>query len=298
MEAHEGYQAMIIDFGRKMMGCAAVLACTFATYQAEGQELAYDDMRDNVEYVLELIAKRPLSADEVERAANEYYASFDHHCGPRCIDAVNVNKRRVQPMATDPGSPRDLLARQYYSRVLYFSPAQAGSFIQSLSDEVDPIQLADAKSERIMTQGDVLGVLNITHFLRHGGEPTEQSFAATEIDELIASFRREFVEGYKSLPYRAGLAAELWAGLHQNWNRLTAEQKDAVRTYLSDARFTIRLDIPTYQAWLGMSYEEALAYEKDDHWAQLNLRAESLNQMTLFGSAAVAANVGEGYWRW
>ena len=126
-------------------------------------------------------------------------------------------------------------------------PTQSGSFIQSLTDEVDPIRLADAKSGRIMTEGDVLGLMNINRFLRDGGEPNEETFAADEIESHVSVFQQRYIEGPESLPYRAALAAELWAGIRQNWDALDGNQKDAVLAFLSDRAFKASLDTSTYQ---------------------------------------------------
>ena len=262
------------QFSRRIAGFFAMFFCGLFSLDAQAQQLGFDELKNELGHVLELITKRRLSDEEIERAAGEFHAHFDDDCGPACMDAVAMNKRLVEPMATQPGSPRDLLARQWLSGHLYFSPAQSGSFIQSLADEVDPIRLADAKSGRVMTHGDVLGLMNINHFLQNGGEPAERFFSTDEVEAHVDVFQKRYVEGRESLPYRAALAAELWAGVHQNWDKLDGRQKNAVVAYLSDRDFKAGLDISTYQVLLGLNQDEAIAQQSDNQTAQLNARLE------------------------
>ena len=112
---------------RIIVGLVVVLACSLAGLDARARELSFDALKRDLRYVLELIAKRSLSDQEVGRAASEFAAHFDGRCDKRCLEAVELNKRLVEPMVTLPGTPRDLLARQWFSRELYFSPPSRGA---------------------------------------------------------------------------------------------------------------------------------------------------------------------------
>ncbi len=286
----KGQLGMTTSIRRHIAGSLAMVACAFSGLDAQAQELSFEQLKGELEYVLELVTKRQLSDAEVERAAGEFVSHFDGRCDRDCAYAVEQNKLLVEPMATQPGSPRDLLARQWLSQHLYFSPAQAGSFIQGLSDEVDPIRLADSKSGRVMTQGDLLGLMNLNHLLQHGGEPTERSFARDDVEEHVSVLLQRFVEGPESLPYRATMAAELWAGVHQNWNELDTSQRDAVISYLADREFQAGLDVATYRALFDVSEAEAGTYQRDNQTAQDYARLEWITLRSLLVSEA-ATNV-------
>lgn len=286
----------------KAMTVIAALAATFlggvVGCGANTGEKSLDDLKGDLEYCLELIAKRQLTDEEIDRAAREYYALFDNQCAARCIETTQANVDRVEPMKTRPGEPADLLARQYYSRVLYFSPTQAGSFIQQLTNEADPIRVADKKSSRIMTHGDILGVMNINRFIKQGSDPVSHTFSAREIDVEIVRYRRNFVDGVFKLPFRAGLAAELWAGLQQNWNRLDADQQQLVRLYFSDKEGTTSMSAATYQVLWDLSDAAALDWQRAFVREQQHARLEYISYIMMMGAAATISNNSEGYWRW
>jgi len=277
---------------------AVMLLCAATVSNADEVEMSFDELAREVEYVLELIAKRNLSDEEIQRATSEFQASFDGRCAKPCIAAVRGNLDSVEPMKSAPGTPRDLLARQYYSRTLYFSPTQAGSFIQQLTDESDPIRLADAKSERIMTQGDVLGVLNIRHFLSSDDRPATRHFDDAAVDAVIASYRERFVDGVFKLPFRAGLAAELWAGVEQNWDALDAAQQQQLRDFLENKDGKATMELGVFRIVLGLDEESAADYKAEFTRQQQYARLEFLQYISMMGAVAVATHEGEAYWRW
>lgn len=286
-----------------MMSTAKAATCLFilisaTSCQADEAEWSFDKVATQTEYVLELITDRELSKEEIRRASLEFYSLFDSRCAERCKNAILGNLEIVEPMKSSPGSARDLLARQYYSRTLFFSPTQAGSFIQQLSDEVDPICLADTKSERIMTRGEILGVLNIKRFLAAGGTPATHNFTTAEIDAEIASYRERFVDGVFKMPFRAGLAAELWAGVEQNWGALNDEQKRQLRIFLENRDGKATMDLPVFQLVLGMDEASAADYKNAFTVQQQYARLEYLSYISMMGAVAVAANQGEAFWRW
>lgn len=277
---------------------AALLLCGATVCGADSDEMSFDELAAQTKVVLELIASRDLSDEEVRRATDEFYALFDRRCAERCKDAVQGNLNRVEPMKSAQGTPRDLLARQYYSRTMYFSPLQAGSFIQQLCDEVDPVQLADAKSERIMTHGDVLGVLNIRRFLHAGGRPATRRFDDAEIHSVMENYRERFVDGVFKMPFQAGLAAELWAGVEQNWDRLDRAQQEQLRGFLQNKDGKATMDRGVFQLVLGLDEVSAADYKAEFTRQQQYARLEYLGYISMMGAVAVAANAGEAYWRW
>ena len=204
----------------------------------------------------------------------------------------------MEAMKTKPGKPADLLARQYYSQTLFFPPTQAGSFIQQLTTEVDPRHLADRKSSRVMTHGDILGIMNLNCFIREGGDPESHSFSSQEIDAEIEPYCSALVDGDFKLPFRAGLVAELWAGVHQNWKRLDADQQQQVRTYFSDKEGMESMNSSTYQVLWDLSDEVALDWSRAFTREQQTAWLEYIQYITMMGAVARTVSESEAYWRW
>ena len=261
-------------------------------------KLSDDEVATRVEYVLELITKRQLTASEIQQATQEFLAAYNHECDAPCQDAVQVNVARVQPMLDHPGEPRDLLARQYYSRVLYFSPEQTGGIIQKLTDEVDPIVVVDTKIKRIMTRSDVLAVMNIHRFIQQGGRPINHKFSQDTVNQEIARRQNRYGRDAWRMPFRTGLAAELWAGVYQNWDKLDGEQQLQVRHYFSDKNGAATMSIETFATVLGMNMQAATEWQHAFTREQQYDRLADLQYITLMGAVARGVSEGEAFWRW
>ncbi|MGI9544673.1 MAG: hypothetical protein ACR2MX_15530 [Cyclobacteriaceae bacterium] len=241
------------------------------------QGMTYGELKDNLEVQLELLAKRELSNAELERAAKEYYALFDNTCDSLCEAVVKYNNDMVVPLQERPGAPMDLLRRHYYSSVLYYSPTQAGSYIQQLINEIDPIEVADEKSKRVLKQSDILGLLNINAFIENGGAPKTQTFDPKTIDRVVNSYQEYYAQGSTKLARRLSLAAELWAGIAQNWNKLSDLEKQQVRNYFDPSSEDPIMDEATYKELLALTDEEAADWRSRDRHEYNMARLEAIN---------------------
>ena len=83
--------------------------------------MTYEELKDDLEVQLELITKRQLSEEELEKAARDYYALFNNNCDSLCESVVKSHNENIKPMQDREGEPMDLLRRHYYSTRLYFS---------------------------------------------------------------------------------------------------------------------------------------------------------------------------------
>ena len=243
------------------------------------QEDSSPGIRDDLEVVLELLAKRQLTEKELDAAVLEFQGLFDTI--EACRESLEANRELVGPMVERQGEPIDVYLRHFYSELLYFSPTQAGSLIQGLSDETDPIQVADKKCKRILTRQDAVGLLNIAAFLELGGTPTEQDFPDEDVQELISLYREEFEMGYRKLPYRLSMGAELWAGLVQNWKKLTAQERERVLNYLSPRAASEPLGASVYKNWLGLTAEEATEWLLRDEREYRQMRLDRVVEREL-----------------
>ncbi len=282
----------------KFIGLPLAFACIASACGSEPTEYSFRELEDEVEYVLELITSRELSDEEITRATREYYLLFDNDCGQSCVDAVKANRDRVEPMRTNPGGPLDILARQYYSYTLYFSPTQAGSFIQQLTNEFDPIRIVDAKSKRIMTHRDIVGVLNIKRFLSTDGPPETKKFSEAQIDAEVSMYQQRFVDGFFKLPYRTGFAAELWAGLEQNWSTFSGAEKRELRAFLADKDGKTTMAVSTFQRLLNINEVDAADWKATFTREQQYARLEYISYISMMGAAARISNESEAFWRW
>ena len=258
--------------------CLSCCMIAFCILSCEAQkEKSYKALKRDVSYVLELLADRELSAAEKEKAAKEYYSLFDNSCDSLCYEVIEFNLNQVKPMKERPGEPMDLIRRHWYTTTLYYSPTQAGSFIQQLSHEIDPVRVADNKVKRVLKHSDILAALNLKVFLEEGGSPKNKTFSQEEIDAAIQSYKKVYEQGYQSLPYRQTLAAEYWTGILQNWNKLTKEEQELLKSALKTSSDPPKLTPKLYKKWLKLSDEEAADWHGiDTHEYQL----ARLNKLT------------------
>lgn len=282
---------------KKLFTALGSIFLSASAQSCDGQSMTYEQLKDNLEVQLELITKRELSEEELEKAAKEYYALFDNTCDSLCVSVVKYNNEMVLPMQQKPGEPMDLLRRHYYSTRLYLSPTQAGSFIQQLTNEIDPIRVADPKSSRVLKQSDILGFLNINAFVKNGEGPQTIAFDSETIDAIVSEFQQRYVEDVTKLPHRLSLSAELWAGITQNWDKLSTKEKQQVKNYFNPSSDAPIMQQSTYKNLLSLTDDEAADWRSQDNFEYQIARLEALgNQILDYYASKIEIEILWGTW--
>ena len=251
-------------------GLSSMILASCNTQEEEPQR----PEENSLEYVLELLAMRQLSQDELDRAVEEFRGLFESEDAHQA--SIKANVELVAPLANRPGEPMDLYTRHWYSSTLYFSPTQAGTFIQQLSNEADPIQVIDPKSQRVLKYSDIIALLNLNSFIREGGNPVERDFSDEEVQNLVAFYQQEFEQGFRNLPHRLTMGAELWAGLSQNGNKLSVSEQQEIVAYLTPGEINSPLTPALYQKWLALTPGEAENWHSWDEGEYLNARLDAV----------------------
>lgn len=215
--------------------------------------------------VIEPLAGRELTQNEVTAVAEEFIPLLgDSECTARCVEMVRYNLERIAPAVEKPGTPIDLRTRHNYISQLYFSPTQAGSLIQRLSAEADPIFVVDPAPQRLMTRLDVVASMNLFHFTRETGPPNTKTFSDADVVAAAETLNTVFGSVQHVMPRLLPLAAEFWRGLELEWANLTEAQRVRVRTY-----FTSRLRKPLtsdlYARLLGLNADEASSFYQQEY---------------------------------
>ena len=216
-----------------------------------------DEVGDALATVIEPLAGRKLTPHEVSAVTEEFIPLLgDSECTARCTEMVHYNLARIAPVLEQPGTPLDLRTRHDYIAQLYFSPTQAGSLIQRLMAEADPITVVEPNPPRLMTRLDVIASMNLFHFARESGSPSAKAFSERDVSAAADTLRQIYESAQYVMPLHLPLAAEYWRGLEISWPGFNEEQRVRVRTYFA-SRVRRPLSADLYATLLGLSAEEA-----------------------------------------
>jgi len=231
---------------------------------AQGQTLSREKVGEEVADVLEALARRSLTAEEIATATDEFIPLFgDSECTTACVEAIEWNARQIAPVLDQPGTPADVRVRHLYISATYFNPQQNGSLIQRLSAEADPIMVVERSPQRLMTRADVIASMNLYHFARESGPPTAREFPESEIEAAAKSLNEMYGTAMYIMPRQLPSAAVYWTGLRQNWKRFSGEERQRLRGYFA-AKRTKPLTGSLYAQLLGLSAAEAEQFYVDE----------------------------------
>jgi hypothetical protein len=131
--------------------------------------------------------------------------------------------------------------------------------------EPDPIRVVDPKSRRLMTERDLVGLVNIRNFAKSNEDPIHRELSRQELDRLAIELDRLFGSHPKTerLPQFFGETAAFWAGVRQNWSQLNDQEKSLARAY-ANKTWRIRMPAEMYGKLLGLTPKVALSRQMDD----------------------------------
>jgi hypothetical protein len=131
--------------------------------------------------------------------------------------------------------------------------------------EPDPIRVVDPKSRRLMTERDLVGLVNIRNFAKSNGDPFHRELSRRELDRLAIELNRLFGSHPKAgrLPQFFSETAAFWAGIQQNWSQLNNREKSLARAY-ANKTWRIRMPAEMYGKLLGLTPQAARRRQMDD----------------------------------
>jgi hypothetical protein len=169
--------------------------------------------------------------------------------------------------------PAALTRRHLLIQVNYFQGVNATEL--RFLTEPDPIRVVGPVSKRLMTEKDVVALANLHNFSNSGGNPRHKELSRQEIERLVVELDRAIGTDPKSvrMPQFCTEAAALWAGIRQEWPRLSAEEKRNVRAYAGKGIEAYMPPSEMYARLLGLNQADATIREMNDlHRATLMIQ--------------------------
>ena len=237
-----------------------ILCICFAdASQADTQVRSIEKVRSVVKNFYQTYLNRPLNPAELEQIVKEFVDYYGGDgCPVACEENLALSAVHTKVMRNKRGQPEDLMLRHMYIIANYFDPKIEGALGHQLLIEFDPIRVVDMNNKRLMKQSDIVGFINIAHFLKSDGPPKQYSYTSDEIDQVAKMIDKNYGmhPGSEGLSWFAGAAAVYWAGLQREWPKLSAQERKAVRQYRMTGSLN-PLPISLYRRLFGVSENDA-----------------------------------------
>jgi len=250
---------------------AAVLVLAGCSASGVGaQSLSRNQVRSELEDVLETLSGRQLTAQELDDVTAEYIPLFgDSECRVPCVENVRWNAERITRIKRSEGAPEAARIRHEYISSTCFSPIQGGSRIQRIIAEADSVVLYDSANKRLMTRSDIIAAMSLGVFAQGDGPPVARAVTDEELVEAAAALRDAIiaVQG-GNMPFRLTLANTLWTGLVASWPSFSEEQRTHARRYFQGGDGAPALTLPVFAAMYGTSPEEAQTVFNEDRFQE------------------------------
>lgn len=244
---------------------------------------------------------RALSAGERDAVVTEYQAFFgdDGRCNEACRDALARLRDSRLIFAQFPGSPQDPLLRHAYISNAVFDPRNQGGLILDLLTEPDPVAVVDPVKRRIMTHKDVAALAHLQTLAKTKSPPPPRKIAPGALEEAARQLAGIFgAQAGRPLPFIFTIAAELQAGVAQNWRTLSESERAEIFAYLekgsqdpmSPALYAKLLDIPLASAREFADLEALEGYRARMNArinAYLGVTSDALLLQSIFNSGAL-----------
>lgn len=153
-------------------------------------------------------------------------------------------------------SPAALSLRHALLEANYFRPSMQNTLELKLLTEPDPVRVADAQSQRLMTEQDVLALANIYHFTKSKDAPLHRPLSSQQLDELTTLLNRSFKKRPGTLPRFFADASAFWAGVRQQWPYFNTQQRNWTRAYAASSWRT-QMPVEMYMRLLGVDRQIA-----------------------------------------
>ncbi|HPF22319.1 MAG TPA: hypothetical protein PK417_02515 [Hyphomonas sp.] len=229
---------------------------TSACAQSEGPSSS-ESVGRNLEVFFRAYLSRSLTRDETRGVTDEYLRLFGSTvCETPCLEDL-ANHLRIAHAAFDdgPDTPNARLWRQSYVTRAAFAEPPTGPTWMRLLQEPDPIALAHPVTERTMTQADIEALADLSRFVDEGGAPDHHPLDADEFERFKAEVSKLVGPQSRRMPIKATLAAELFAGLQTEWDRLSEAERTLMRDYLGGVPVSVPEDL--FARVLHISVEDA-----------------------------------------
>jgi hypothetical protein len=270
------------SFWRLAAACLLIVLATLAYGGVTAQ--SEQAVARNLEIFFEAYLGRTIAAER-----RDVTAEFIRLHKQKGRDAAAIERIALQfasyakTLREQKGGPADLSLRHGILEANYFQPLLKDSLELRLFTEPDPVRVANTAAKRLMTEKDIIGLVNLNNFSRStDGEPRQIEFPRHRIDRLAVELNRIFGNRPNAgrMPKFCSESAALWAGIRQEWRNLNIEEKRQARAYAGKGFKAMFPSYKMYARLLGISERSAHLRRMDDlsavalYMSELNALAE------------------------
>jgi hypothetical protein len=150
----------------------------------------------------------------------------------------------------------------------YFDPDMKNTAELRLLTEPDLVRVVDPKWKRLMTEKDIVALVNLGNFVKSNGEPRHYEVSRQNIDQVAIKLNHLFNDSKADwMPRFFCDTAAFWAGVRQEWPRLTDDEKRQVRAYSMAGCEAPFKDYKMYGRLLGLNdraaFDRSMADTRD-----------------------------------
>ncbi|MEZ5935414.1 MAG: hypothetical protein R3F54_26560 [Alphaproteobacteria bacterium] len=285
-----------------MSACASVLLSFVIAADAESQTLSRAAVRAQLDSFFDVFLDRRLSAEELDQVTKGYIGLFgSQSCADKCARVLASHMSNADVMRTKRGEPEALMLRHAFVVSAYFDPMLRGTLGSRLLAEPDPVRVVDPDAKRLMTEKDVVALVNLLLFLQSDDAPSNRDVPPDRLGQAVELLDSKVGSrsGARQMPWFFGAAAAFWAGLRREWPDLNAEERQAARDYVQQVTQRLSaspMSVHLYGRLLGVSNGEARQlHELDEMQAQLaDIRASTSHAIDAAGMAIIGRKVIDG----
>ena len=271
-----------------LSGFALISLCAIACVSCLGAAAQSDRIVSSQQKAFyEAWLRRDLRNDELRSITDEFIAFYRK----KGKDRAGINEA-TKPFAEftkflreKDGTPGALTWRHSLLAVNYFDPDMQNTTELRLLTEPDPVRVVDPGYKRLMTEKDVVALVNIYHFAKSDGDPRHKELARQDLERLVVELDRAYgnYQTATELPQFYGEAAAFWAGVQQHWPHLTAEEKREARAY-ADKTYKALMPTQMYAKLFGLDPNAAFSRRQDD-FAAVMVFINEVNMQSIVLSA-------------
>jgi hypothetical protein len=237
----------------------------------------------------EAFLERKLSGTELREVTDEFIKFHTGYGKNRAAihERAQTFGSYVKILREHKGSPAEFTLSHVRIELNYFQPSMQNTTFLRLLTEPDPVRVVGPLTKRLMTERDVVALFNLHNFSTSEGDPQHKELSRQQIESLVVELDRAIGTHPKSvrMPQFCTEAAALWAGIRQEWPRLSAEEKRKVRAYAGKGIEAYMPPPEMYARLLGLNATGAFSRYMDDFRA-VTLMIFEMNLMTSFWSRA------------
>ena len=204
--------------------------------------------------------RRELRGDELRKITDEFIVYYTKKGKDQAgvDEAAKLFLGYAKLLRERDGAPMAFTLRHRFLEANYFDPNIRNTTILRLLTEPDPVRVVDPKWKRLMTEKDIVALVNLSNFIKSKGEPRRQEVPRELIDRLAIKLNHMFNDSKGDwMPRFFNDTAAFWAGVRQEWPRLTDDEKRQVRAYSMVGCEASFKDYKMYGRLLGLNDREA-----------------------------------------